>query len=393
MTHEVVHRIHETGELLAAHAPESERLGRLADPSAKLLRDCGVMRLLQPPEHGGYCAHPRDFAEAVMAAASYCGAAGWVAGVVGVHPWEMAMADPRLRAEVWGADQDTWIASPYAPTGIARPVAGGYRLSGRWQFSSGTDHCSWIFLGALVGDDAGRPTTPVRQLHVVLPRADYTIVDDSWDVVGLKGTGSKDILVADAFVPDYRVFETDAVVEGRQAELAGRTEPLYRMPFWVMFPLGITAATIGICEGALRTHLDYQRGRVLAMGTKVRDDPYLLAAISEAASEIAASRAQLLGNIDRIHQQVADGTGVSWAERATCRRDQVRAAWRAVSAVDEVFARSGGNALRLDNPLQRFWRDAHAGLNHAIHTSGPAYHAAALSSMDVEVPVALRGLI
>jgi alkylation response protein AidB-like acyl-CoA dehydrogenase len=183
------------------------------------------------------------------------------------------------------------------------------------------------------------------------------------------------------------------VFEGRQAERAGRTEALYRLPFWVVFPLGITAATIGICEGALRTHLDYQRGRVLAVGTKVRDDPYLLHAVSEAASEIAASRAHLLANVDRIHAQVDSGAGVSWAERAACRRDQVRAAWRAVSAVDEIFARSGGNALRLDSPLQRFWRDAHAGLNHAIHTSGPAYHAAALSAMDVEVPVPLRGLI
>jgi alkylation response protein AidB-like acyl-CoA dehydrogenase len=393
MTHEVVHRIQEAAPLLAGQAEESERLGRLTDGSAKLLRESGIMRLLQPPEHGGYCAHPGDFAEAVMAAAAHCGAAGWVSGVVGVHPWELALADPRVRHEVWGDDQDTWVASPYARSGVADPVDGGYRLSGRWQFSSGTDHCRWAFLGAMVGDGAGGSAHPPRSLHVLLPRADYTIVEDSWNVVGLKGTGSKDVQVEDAFIPDHRALDADEVFGGALAERVGRTEPLYRIPFWVMFPLGITAATIGICEGALRVHLDDQRDRINAYGTRVRDDPYVLSATSEAASEIAASRTHLLANIGHIYDLVAAGEAVSWAERAACRRDQVRAAWRAVAAVDEIFARSGGHALRLDNPIQRFWRDAHAGLNHAIHTTGTAYHAAALSSMDVEVPGHLRFLI
>ena len=109
------------------------------------------MRMLQPVEHGGYAAHPVDFAEAVMEVAKGCGSSGWVCGVGGVHPWEMALMDARLQKEVWGEDQDTWIASPYMPSGVATPVEGGWRLTGRWQFSSGTDHCDWIFLGAFMG--------------------------------------------------------------------------------------------------------------------------------------------------------------------------------------------------------------------------------------------------
>ncbi len=154
------------------------------------------MRMLQPRTHGGLEAHPREWAETVMEVASLDGATGWVAGIVGVHPWEMAMADASVQEEVWGDDQDTWIASPYAPMGVLTPADGGYVFNGHWQFSSGTDHCDWIFLGAFVGDADGKPVMPPVNMHVILPRSDYEIVEDSWDVVGLKGTGSKDVIVA-----------------------------------------------------------------------------------------------------------------------------------------------------------------------------------------------------
>jgi 3-hydroxy-9,10-secoandrosta-1,3,5(10)-triene-9,17-dione monooxygenase len=394
MAHEVVSRVEETAGRLAATADETERLGKLAEESVKLIREAGVMRLLQPIDFGGYAAHPRDFAEAVMAVAKACGSTGWVCGVGGVHPWEMALCDRRLQEEVWGSDPNTWIASPYMPSGVATPTDGGYILSGHWQFSSGTDHCDWIFLGALLGDAEGKPAQPMKGLHVVLPRSDYTIVEDSWDVIGLRGTGSKDIIVDGAFIPAYRTIDAEEVAAGGlAAERAGRTETVYKLPFWSMFPLGITAAVIGICEGALAVHLDYQRDRVMAAGTKVKDDPYTLYAISEAASEIQASRLQLLDGISRLFDLADSGKPITFEDRAVVRRNQVRCAWRAVSAVDEIFARSGGNAVRRNNPLQRFWRDAHVGLQHAIHIPGNAYHATALTQMGVEPQGALRALI
>jgi 3-hydroxy-9,10-secoandrosta-1,3,5(10)-triene-9,17-dione monooxygenase len=393
MAHEVVSRVEEIAGRLAAVADETERLGKLSDESVKLIREAGVMRLLQPADFGGYAAHPRDFAEAVMAVAKACGSTGWVCGVGGVHPWEMALCDRRLQEEVWGSDPNTWIASPYMPSGVATPTDGGYILRGHWQFSSGTDHCDWIFLGALLGDAEGKPAQPMKGLHVVLPRSDYTIVEDSWDVIGLRGTGSKDVIVDGAFIPAYRTIDAAEVAEGElAAERAGRTETVYRLPFWSMFPLGITSAVIGICEGALATHLDYQRDRVTASGTKVKDDPYTLYAISEAASEIEAARLQLLDGISRLYD-LAAGKPITFADRALVRRNQVRCAWRAVSAVDEIFARSGGNAVRRNNPMQRFWRDAHVGLQHAIHIPGNTYHATALTQMGVEPQGALRMLI
>src|SRR5579859_3666740 len=238
MTHEVVAKVAELAPRLVATAEETERLGRLSDESVKLVREAGVMRLVQPADFGGFAAHPRDFAEAVMAVAANCGSTGWVCGVGGVHPWEMALMDRKLQEEVWGGSADTWIASPYAPQGIATPVDGGYILRGRWNFSSGTDHAEWLFLGALVADASGVPAQPVTVLHVVLPRPDYTIVDDSWDVIGLCGTGSKDIIVDGAFIPSYRTINSEDVMTGDVAATrAGRADTVYRLPFWAMFPL------------------------------------------------------------------------------------------------------------------------------------------------------------
>ncbi|KAA5838033.1 hydroxylase [Saccharopolyspora hirsuta] len=394
MAHEVVRRVEEVAARLAATAEDSERLGKLSDESVKLVREAGVMRLLQPTDFGGYAAHPRDFAEAVMAVAKSCGSTGWVCGVGGVHPWEMALMDRQLQQEVWGENPDTWIASPYMPSGIATPTDGGYVLKGRWQFSSGTDHCDWIFLGALVGDAEGKPAQPSQVLHVVLPRQDYTIVDDSWDVIGLCGTGSKDVVVDGAFIPAYRTIDAEEVAQGeRAAERVGRTETVYRLPFWTMFPLGITSAVVGIVEGALACHLDYQRDRVMAAGTRVRDDPHTLYAISEAAAEIAASRTQLLDGVSRLYDRAEAGQPITFEERSVVRRNQVRCAWRAVAAADEIFARSGGNAVRRTNAVQRFWRDAHVGLQHAIHIPGSIYHSNALTSMGIEPAEQLRALI
>ena len=394
MSERVLDQVVAMADQLREQAAEAERIGRLTDDTVKFMKAAGLIRLLQTKSYRGFEAHPREFAETVMATAALDPAAGWIVGVVGVHPYQLAYADPKVAAEIWADDVDTWMASPYAPQGVAKPVDGGYIFNGRWQFSSGTDHCDWIILGAFLGDAEGKPVMPPQMLHMILPRKDYEIVEDSWNVVGLRGTGSKDVIVKDAFVPAYRTMDATKVMDGTAQREAGMTEPLYLMPWSTMFPLGISAATIGIAEGALAAHLDYQRERVGAMGTAIKDDPYVMHAIGEAAADINAARQELLTNADRIYDIVAAGKEVSFADRAAGRRTQVRAVWRAVSAVDEIFARSGGNAARMDKPLQRYWRDMHVGHLHAIHVPGTTYHAAALSSLGIDPPEGpLRALI
>ncbi len=393
MTASVLDKTLQLADQLREQAVEAEKIGKLTDQTVKTMKESGHIRLLQPAKFGGLEVHPREFAETVMALAALDPAAGWINGVVGVHPYQLAYADPRVAEEIWADDVDTWVASPYAPQGIAKPVDGGYIFNGRWQFSSGTDHCDWIFLGAIKSDADGKIQMPPQMLHMILPRKDYEIVEDSWDVVGLRGTGSKDVIVKDAFVPDYRVMDAFKVMDGTAQREAGMTDALYLMPWSTMFPLGISSATIGICEGALAAHLDYQRERVSAAGTAIKDDPYVMYAIGEAAADINAARQEILANVDRIYDMVDSGKEVSFADRAAGRRTQVRAVWRAVSAVDEIFARSGGNAMRMDKPLQRYWRDAHTGMAHAIHVPGTTYHAAALSSFGVEPQGPLRAMI
>jgi alkylation response protein AidB-like acyl-CoA dehydrogenase len=386
MANPVLEFIEARAEEIAATATSSEQLGRLDDAAVKVLRESGVMKMFQPARYGGAEAHPTDFAETVMRLAALDGSTGWVAGIVGVHPWEMAMADPRVQEEVWGEDIETWIASPYAPMGVLRPVEGGYIFNGRWQFSSGTDHCDWIFLGALMGDEEGNPQFALGGRHVILPRSDYQILEDTWDVVGLRGTGSKDVVVKDAFVPDYRVIVFDRMLDGSAPKDAGLDNPTYHVPFTTVFPLGITSAVIGICEGALAHHLAYQKTRVQVTGTKIKDDPYVLAAIGDAAAEIHASRVTMLDNVSRIYDRVAAGEVLTFPERAVSRRTQVSAAWRAVRAMDEIVGRSGGNGLRMDHPLQRFWRDGHMGLAHAIHVPGAVFHVSTLGQLEIEPP-------
>ena len=389
----VLEKILANADQLRVDAIEEERLCKLTAGTAATLRDAGMIKMLQPKQYGGQEASPREFAETIMGLAAVNPAAGWVSGVVGVHPWQLGFADPQVRQEIWGDDDNTWVASPYAPQGLAVPVDGGYRLTGRWQFSSGTDYCHWVILGAMQAGPDGKPEMPPTMLHVILPRSDYEIVEDSWDVVGLRGTGSRDLIVKDAFVPAYRVMDGDKVLDGRAQLEAGREETLYRLPWSHVFPLGITSAIIGAAEGALTAHLAYQRSRLDAMGSAVRDDPNLLFAIGEASADIDAARNELLVNADRMWDIVDAGSMPTFEQRAIGRRTQVRAAWRAVAAVDSLFARSGGNAIRQSGSVQGYWRDVHAGLNHVIHVPSTVYQAASMAMLGIDPPPKMKFMI
>jgi alkylation response protein AidB-like acyl-CoA dehydrogenase len=196
-------------------------------------------------------------------------------------------------------------------------------------------------------------------------------------VSGLEGTGSKDIVVTDTFVPDYRTIDVVKVLNGQAFEESSRTQALYRMPWSSLFPSAVTAGVIGIAEGLLKSAVDYQRDRVSAVGVAQATDPHTRATIGEAAAEIRGSRAQLLYNVGELYEAVCAGHDITLEQRVACRRDQVRVAWRAAEAADKVFANCGGNSIRLDNPVQRFWRGMHAGLHHGIVVRGQIYDAAA----------------
>ena len=177
---EVVMRIDAIGDDLRAGDLESTGLRCYPEKQMKQLVETGVFRILQTKEFGGYEGTLREFLEAVMQVGHYSPSAGWIAGVVGVHPWEFSLVNRQLQEEVWGKDPDTLVASPYAPFGRARPVEGGVIFNGRWPYSTGTDHCDWIILGGFLTDENGDVGAVPQLRHMVLPRGDYEIIEDSW---------------------------------------------------------------------------------------------------------------------------------------------------------------------------------------------------------------------
>jgi 3-hydroxy-9,10-secoandrosta-1,3,5(10)-triene-9,17-dione monooxygenase len=282
-----------------------------------------------------------------------------------VHPWQLALFPPQAQEDVWGADPATRMSSSYAPTGQARQVDGGYRLDGRWSFSSGCDHASWVLLGGIVTNDEGKP---VDFCTFLLPASDY-VIDDVWDTVGLRGTGSNDIVVDGAFVPEHRSLSftdvTRCACPGQQVN-AG---PLYRIPFGSIFSYAITTPIIGMGAGAYAAHVDYQRGRVRAsyVGQKAAEDPFGQVRIAEAAGLLDAAWLALERNMTELMAHARAGEKIPLPLRLRVRRDQVTGTGQAIRAVDLLFENSGGRALRTGTPIQRFWRDAHAGRVHAIN--------------------------
>lgn len=381
----VLERIEAQADFFAANGRANEQLGKLTDEVAQHLKDTGLVRMLQPARYGGLESHPTEFMDAVLATGAADGATGWVAGVVGVHPHELAQADDRLQQELWADDPDTWIASPYAPMGVAQPVEGGYRFTGHWKFSSGTDHCQWVMIGGFVANPDGSPNRgDVR--HFCLPRADYEILQDSWDVMGLAGTGSKDLIVNDVFVPDYRVIAQDEINAGTAARALGLDNPLYAIPRSVMFSGAVATGTLAIAQGALASAIAFAGQRVTLGGQKAAGDPYQMSTIGHAAAEIESAIIQMKSDFSRAYDMAAAGEVIGYDMRLQIARNQAASTHRALAAVDDLFLHAGGGSLHLDQPLQRFWRDMHAGMNHIVNVAEPKYRNWSLFHYGLDLP-------
>ncbi len=366
---EVLNRIDELKDSLAGAAAEADQLGRLPDRTVADLHRTGVVKMLQSKQYGGYESHPVEFAEAVMKIASINSAAGWVSGVVGVHPWQASGFTRELQEEIWGLDPDTWISSPYAPTGVLQPADGGYRISCRVPFSSGGEACEWAIIGALLPAEDG--SMQVR--HIVLPRDDYWFDQDSWNVIGLRGTGSKDLVVEDAFIPEHRVYDPYVFDHGQAFEKVGNDAPLYRIPFPVIFSYAINVASQGIAEGAMAAVMENSLQRIDARGTKTLDDPYQMTVIAECAAEIRAGRTVLIADGHRMYDEVVRDGQLSMATRAEIRANGVRAIRRSADAVEKVFNYAGARSLQLSSPVSRGLRDAKTTLAHVCNNQHPIY--------------------
>ena len=353
---------------IRSRAAECESLRRLPDETLMEYQKTGLLRALQPARWGGFELSPLTFFRAATEIAAACPSSAWFLSVVGIHNWQLGLFPEQAQKDVWGKDTSVLISSSYAPTGKVERVDGGFRLSGRWSFSSGCDHCQWVFLGGVAPGDG--PMPDMRTFLV--PRADYRIIDN-WHVVGLSGTGSKDIVVDGAFVPEHRTHRFADAYMLQNPGQAVNPGAIFRLPFGSLFSFCIAVPAVGAARGALDSYRSYMQSKVAAYdGSKVADDPFAQRRLSEAAAEIDAAEAEVRSTWEAICARAEAGDAISLGLRAHARWSAANVVLRGVRAVDLLFEASGGRALFRDNPMQRYFRDVHAMRAHALNNPDKA---------------------
>ena len=366
-------------------AGELEHAGMVSPEVIGWLTEAGMFRAVQPRQWGGLELDAGVFFEAALRVASACGSTGWVASVVGIHPWHIAMFSPEAQGDVWAANPDTRASTSYAPTGKARRVPGGFRLSGRWGFSSGVDHCDWVILGALVPDDGDGLGPEFRSFLV--PRGDFAVDAESWRVAGLAGTGSKDVAVADAFVPEHRTHSSTQVYEHADPGRVVNDRPLYRLPWSCVFPYAIATPAIGAATGALALFVDNNRARVSVAGGRTASagvDLHLR--LAESLTEVEAAHTRLTLTWQDFQARVTRGEEIPYVLRARCRYDAAHAIAHCAGAVFRVLEVNGGRTMNAGEAFQRMFRDLLAMRNHISGTVEPNASTYALAKLGAAPP-------
>ena len=360
---EYLQRVRSLLPALRERAAPAEQRRRLPDETFRDFQEAGLFRCLQPRRYDGYELDPGTFYQAIMEVGTVCGSSAWILGVIGVHNWHLALFPPQAQEDVWGKDTSIQLSTSLAPTGTVERVDGGFRLRGRWSFSSGCDFCHWAVLGGVVPPVKEGAAPDVRTFLV--PRSDYTI-DDNWYVMGLCGTGSKDLVVHDALVPEYRTHSFRDAFYLTNPGTVVNGGSLYRIPFGIVFPNGLAAPAIGVALGALATFREQTKTRVSARDqSRVAEDPFIQFRLAEAAAEVEAARDRLLDNFAEMMRLAHARTEIPLTQRARYRWDAAKATDWSLRAVDRLLEASGGRGIFLDNPIQRAWRDVHAMRAHA----------------------------
>ncbi|HEV2162264.1 MAG TPA: acyl-CoA dehydrogenase family protein [Stellaceae bacterium] len=371
---------------LRERAAETETLRRIPDATLADLHAAGLFRMLQPRRVGGSEAHYRALVDIGAIVGRACGSTAWVLTNLASHHWMLGMWPQPAQDEIWGGDgPDVLIGSAFAfPAGRASRVAGGWRLKGRWPFSSGIDPSRWTMIGALVEENGAAAEPRV----FIVPRSDYTIIDN-WHAAGLAGTGSKDVAVTDAFVPDHRSVTVGAIAGGPSPGSAINPGALYRLPTFSVFPFILSGVALGIAQGAVAEFANSMRARAATYtGKRVAELATLQLRLAEAAALIDAAEKTMLADCAEATALAEAAADFPAEARARWRRDGAFTTRMCVEAVDLVFTGAGGNALYLTHPLQRAWRDVHAAGAHVVvnwDAAGTLYGRVALG-LPADVP-------
>jgi 3-hydroxy-9,10-secoandrosta-1,3,5(10)-triene-9,17-dione monooxygenase len=357
----LIQRAREMVPVLAQRAKQAEADRKVPVETVADMQAAGFFEVLKPKKYGGYEMDPQVFYEICMTLAEGCMSTAWIYGVIGVHNWQIALFDPRAAEDVFGKDPSTLIASTYMPKGQVKKADGGFKFSGRWGFSSGIDHCQWVFLGGLIFAEDGK--SPPEYRTFLLPRSDFEVID-TWHVMGLKATGSKDIVVKDAFVPEYRTHKASDGFMGTNPGGETFTSTLYDLPFGQIFVRAVSSAAIGALQGAVNSFREWGKAWMGNMGAKTAEQGPAQMAVADAMVAIDEMKLVLNRNFETLADKIRKGQPLDLNERLHYRYQASQVVERCAHHAYKIFSACGGRGIFNDFPVVRQFLDIHAARGH-----------------------------
>lgn len=352
-----VARARALGPALAAAAEEIERRRELPEPIVEALAAAGLFRLLLPRSLGGAEFAPADYVPVIEEIARHDASAAWCVGQACGCTMTAAQLEPSAAHEIFGGARGIVAWGPAAAAAQARRVPGGYRLTGRWSFASGSHHATWLGAHVAVHGEDGTPLARadggVVFRTLLFPKANAAMAD-IWHVIGLRGTGSDSYSVADLFVPDEHTVARDGA--------AGRHEPgrLYAFSSSNLYSAGFAGVAMGVAASALDAFIELARDKVPRGGKRtLRDNNMIQTQTAQAHARIGAARAFLLDALDEIWHEVGQSGRLSLDHNATIRLASTWAIHQAREVVDTVYHAAGATAIFEENPFERRFRDIH----------------------------------
>ena len=341
----------------------SEETRRLPPETERELHEAGLFRIVQPKRVGGSELDYVALIDCADAIGQGDASAAWNFANLASHHWMLAMFDKRAQDLVWGKDPDVLIASSFIfPAGRARKVDGGYMLRGSWPFSSGVDASEWNMLASVVSSDDDADGIEYRIF--LLPRSDYRI-KDTWDATGLRGTGSNDVEVSDAFVAEPMTVAVNDLAGGPTPGSIVNPNALYTLPVFSLFPYVLSGVALGNAQACLDDYVDLARHRASTYNrAKLGDLQTTQIKIAEASSKIDAARLIMRSTCIAALADARRGHVPDIAAKTRMRRDGAYSVNLCTEAVSLLFAASGARGLYMSGALQRQFRDAHAINSH-----------------------------
>ncbi|MEQ3552846.1 oxidoreductase [Pseudonocardia nematodicida] len=376
-TSELVDRARRLGPLIAKDAVQGDRDRRLTDDVVEALTGATLFDLSVPRAYGGPELPVRSVIEVSAAVAESDGAAGWVTAIYNSCAWMAALFPEQARQEVFGGDPRR-VAGVVAGDARTSPVDGGYRVSGRWPYNSGSWHADWAVLGIpLTGDDG----TVLDQALALVPMSQCRI-EDTWDVAGMRGTASNTLVVDDVVVPVHRTFSVSGAL--RDEHVLGPGSP-YRSAFLPYVSVVLTGPLLGLGRAALSLVTAKAQSKAVAYTTYQRqaDSVAFQLAVAEAATSLDTARLHALRAADDVHVAAQQGEVLPELVRMRVRADISRCVQSVLSAVDGLVSAHGSGSFAIPNRLQRIWRDVSTGGRHAVLAPALGYELYGKALLDV----------